>query len=456
MKHTSGSSLELHRLEFREWWLSATAITVTLILTSGIAALAFAVSLQEEEFSAVQMKLAVRGLVGVVLLFDLYAIYQKLQIYRLRLDWNHREELFRLISENAADMIAVIDMDGRRLYNSPSYERILGYSAEELRATPPLEQVHPDDAETVLGAMNAAKHGSTMQIEYRMRHKQGHWVNLESTASVVRDEENLLRKLVIVNRDVSERKALQEQVSQAKRMEAIGRLSAGVANDFNNLLGVIAAYCEILQSKLLPENPLRDRVDQIAIAAARAAELTQQLLAFSRQQILVPKLLGLNQVVTTLEPILRHIAGEHIEVASILDPDLGQVLADEGQVEQILINLTNNARDAMPEGGRLSIETSNTTIDENCARDSLFGLVPGEFVRLRVRDTGKGFDPSSIPHIFEPFFTPNQTGKGIGLGLSMVYGTVKQSGGFLDVECCADGGTAFRIYLPRVASRYAA
>jgi len=245
----------MRSIERREWILWCFAILVTLLLTAGIASFV-APMLHEhvEDFDTLHINLAVRGLVGLVLLFDIYTIYQQLQIYRIRTELVRREELFRLISENAADMIAVVDADGKRLYNSPAYERILGYSAEELLKTSSLEQVHPDDRPIVEEAARAARTGHGRTIQYRMRHKDGSWHVLESGASAVLNAQGQVEKLVIVNRDVSARKQLEEQFRQSQKMEAVGRLSGGVAHDFNNILGVIIGYAEFLQERMSPED----------------------------------------------------------------------------------------------------------------------------------------------------------------------------------------------------------
>ncbi len=219
---------------------------------------------------------AIRGLIGLVLLFDVYVVYQQLQIYRIRRRLFEREELFRLISENAEDMIAVVDAEGRRLYNSPSYEKLLGYSPEELRHSSPFEHVHPDDRKQVEDAAKLAKEsGEGARVEYRMRHKDGSWRIFESTASAVLDAGGKVDRLVIVNRDATVRRRLEEQFRQGQKMEAVGRLSGGIAHDFNNLLGVIIGYCEILDESLEPTHALRGSVEEILRAGRRAASHSQ-------------------------------------------------------------------------------------------------------------------------------------------------------------------------------------
>ena len=448
---TSAHSL-LRRIERREWVLWSFAILVTLLLTLTVVSFIFPMLHEHmEEFDSIHMNLAVRGLVGLVLLFDIYTIYQQVQIFRIRHELVRREELFRLISENAADMIAVVDASGKRLYNSPAYERILGYTAEELQSTSSLEQVHPDDRHLVEEAAKEARIGGAGRtIQYRMRHKDGSWHVLESGASAVLDAQGKVEKLVIVNRDVTSRRSLEEQFRQAQKMEAVGRLSGGVAHDFNNLLGVIIGYAEFLQERLEPQNALRGSVDEILKAGKRAASLTRQLLAFSRQQVLEPKVLDLNVVVSDTEKLLRRLIGEDVELFTQLTPDLGRVKADQGQLEQVIMNLAVNARDAMPQGGKLTIATENVVMDDAFVRRYPYPVQPGAYVCLTVNDNGIGMDAETKARAFEPFFTTKEKGKGTGLGLSTVYGVVKQSGGYIDIYSSPGAGTTFKIYLPRV------
>jgi PAS domain S-box-containing protein len=439
------------KIDRQQWLLWASAVIVTLLLTVGIVSFVIPALIQAGgDFESLHLALSVRGLVGLVLLFDIYAIYQQLQIHRIRKELGQREELFRLISENAADMIAVVDADGRRLYNSPAYERILGYTAEELNATSPFEQIHPEDVQKVQEAASEARNGGVARsIEYRMRHKNGSWRVLESTASTVRNDNGDVDKLVIVNRDISERKHLEEQFRQAQKMEAVGRLSGGIAHDFNNLLGIIIGYAEALQEQLQPGDALRASADEIFSAGTRAASLTQQLLAFSRQQVLDPTVLDLNAVVSNMNTLLRRVIGEDIELTTALDWDLGRVKADHSQLDQVILNLAVNARDAMPKGGKLMIKTETVVLDEEFERQHPYPVKRGRYVCLTVTDTGVGMNAETKAKAFEPFFTTKERGKGTGLGLSTVYGVVKQSGGYIDVESAPCEGTSFQIYLPQ-------
>jgi len=442
----------MRKIERREWALWGLAVLVTLLLTAGIVLFIFPVLHQERAgFSSEGMSMAVRGLVGLVLLFDLYTIYQQLQISRIRTQLAKREELFRLISENAVDMIAVVDTHANRIYNSPSYERVLGYSPEEMQATVGFDQVHPDDRHLVEEALQEARErGVGRSIQYRMRHKDGTWRILESTSNAVRGPNAQVEKLVIVNRDITERKQLEEQFRQAQKMEAVGRLSGGIAHDFNNLLSVIIGYAEFLQERLESEGTLQESVAEILKAGKRAASLTRQLLAFSRLQVLDPKVIDLNGTVCETENLLRRLIGEDIELRTSLDRGLGRIKADQGQIEQVIMNLAVNARDAMPQGGRLIICTENFVMDRSFVRRYPYPVQPGPYVLLKVTDTGVGMTDDIKARAFEPFFTTKEKGKGTGLGLSMVYGVVKQSGGYIDIESSLGVGTTFRIYLPQV------
>jgi PAS domain S-box-containing protein len=248
--------------------------------------------------------------------------------------------------------------------------------------------------------------------------------------------------------DITDRKQLEEQFRQAQKMEAVGRLAGGIAHDFNNLLMVIQGYADLLTDRLASADPLRRNAEQIQTAAQRATSLTQQLLAFSRKQMLAPKILGVHSVVSDMEKILRRLIGEDIELRVSAAPDLWLVRADRSQIEQVIMNLAVNARDAMPTGGRLTIETANVELDGSFAHSPTV-LAPGKYVMLAVTDSGCGMDSKTQAHIFEPFFTTKEKGKGTGLGLATVYGIVKQSGGYIWVYSEVGRGTTFKIYLPR-------
>jgi two-component system cell cycle sensor histidine kinase/response regulator CckA len=439
------------QIERRDWWLWLCAVVITLLLTAAVISFALPVLHPAvSAFSFAPLSDTILGLVGLVLLFDIYALYQHFQIQVMRKHLRVRDELFRLITENAADMIAVVDVKGQRLYNSPSYQRILGYSLQEL-GTNPFAQIHPDDGEKVKKAsLEAIRSGVGQSVEYRMRHKDGNWRTFESRASTILDQRGEVERLLVVNRDITERKHLEEKFRQAQKMEAVGRLSGGVAHDFNNLLGVIIGYSEIVQERTAASDPLRSSVDEILKASHRAASLTRQLLAFSRQQVLDPKILDLNAVVRDMEKMLWRLIGENIELKTDLHPALSRIKADESQIEQIVLNLAVNARDAMSHGGKLLLATSNFHMDEDFVRRYPYPVPVGDYILFAVSDTGIGMDAAIKARIFEPFFTTKEKGKGTGLGLSTVYGVVKQSGGYIDVTSEPDAGTAFNIYLPKV------
>jgi PAS domain S-box-containing protein len=693
------------RIERREWWLSSTAIAITLLLTFGI--ISFLPVLLHSHYDwegILALRQAVWGLLGMVLLFDLYTIHQQLQIHRIRRQLEAKEKLFRLITENAADMIAVVDTEGKRIYNSLSYQKVLGYSPAELQRSSAFEQIHPDDRERVAAAgAEARRTGEGKTLEYRIRHKDGTWRVLESTSSVIRSGKGEPAMLVIVNRDVTgrkqaedalraehdllralidnmpdliyvkdagsgfvlanralaqlmgaknpedllgktdfdyfpkelatayysdeqailqtglpllnqeersvdaegnakwlstskvplrdrqgevlgiigigrditvgrqaeqalrqsetsfrsvvegapygifrasvdgrflrvnsalqemlgyrsstdlldanlgdhvfrnradfhhlvellgsvdefkdvemewkrkddspitvlcsgrraeggdenstynevfveditERRVLERQLRMAAKMEAVGRLSGGIAHDFNNLLGVIIGYSQMLARKMERDNPLHEYIEEIEKAGQRATSLTRQLLAFSRQQILTPKVLNLNELVSDMVKMLPRLIGEDIAISTKLEPAIGNVKADQGQIEQVVMNLAVNARDAMPSGGRLTIGTADVVMDEMYARQHP-GAKPGKYVILSVADSGVGMNSETLLHIFEPFFTTKEVGKGTGLGLATVYGIMKQSGGYIWVDSELGKGSCFQIFLPRV------
>ena len=568
--------MNFRRLERQEWWLWAAAIIITLLLTIGLASFLLpSATFHQDSYLQAVLPQAIRGLVGLIFLFDLYTIYQHLLIHRIRKELVERDELFHLISENAADMIAIVDMEGKRIFNSLSYQKVLGYSPEELQASSAFEQIHPDDRECVRSAAeDARRSGIGKTLEYRLRHKNGTWLALESTSSVIHNVNGEPEKLVIVNRNITERKrteealrrseadfrsvvedapygiyrasiagrflqvnpalqkmlgyeleeellrkdlatdifrhdgeyqrlaeilsrteemkdmemewkkhddtpitvrcsgrrindengvaayfevfaedvtekrVLERQLRTAQKMEAIGRLSGGIAHDFNNHLGVIIGYSRLLKRQLGENNALCEHALEIEKAGQRAASLTKQLLAFSRQQVLTPAVLSLNTLVLDMEKMLPRLLGEDIEVSLVQDAELGNVKADQGQIEQVIMNLAVNARDAMPAGGKLKIQTANAVLDQTYARNHP-GSKAGDYVMLAVSDTGTGMDAGTLAHMFEPFFTTKERGKGTGLGLATVYGIVKQSNGYISVESSPGKGSSFQIYLQR-------
>ena len=278
--------------------------------------------------------------------------------------------------------------------------------------------------------------------------KDGSHVPVSLSVSSIEDAHGRIVSASAIARDVTETKRLEEMFLQAQKMEAVGRLAGGVAHDFNNLLGVIIGYSDIVEGRLKDDDPVRAKVAQIRKAGQGAARLTRQLLAFSRQQILDSRILDLNSVVTDVQKMLQRLIGADVEMVTALSPNLACVKADQGQLEQVIMNLIVNSRDAMPDGGTLTIETSNVQLDHLYVQ-SHPELAAGSFVMLAVTDTGTGIDAETQKHIFEPFFTTKEQGKGTGLGLSTVYGVVKQSGGHISVSSEVGRGTTFKIYLPQ-------
>jgi two-component system cell cycle sensor histidine kinase/response regulator CckA len=363
------------------------------------------------------------------------------------------EQRLQSVLDNVPDVVFSMNADTTELqYISPACTRVLGIGPEELIAdmTRWRAAIHPEDQGRVIasytGAMEA---GRPATVEYRIRHPDGSVRWIEGTLIPVADVHGTVIRLDGVARDVTEQRKLQEQFRQAQKMEAVGRLAGGIAHDFNNLLTVITSYSEILLEDLAPQDPRRGDLEEIRKAAASAAGLTRQLLAFSRQQVLEPRVLDVNAVLASTEKLLQRLLGEDIELVTALVPQPGAVKADPGQLEQVIVNLAVNARDAMPDGGKLTIETANADMDEAYARVHLPSK-PGQYVMLAVSDTGVGMDEQTQRRIFEPFFTTKEVGKGTGLGLATVYGIVKQSGGFIWVYSEPGRGTTFKIYLPRV------
>jgi len=288
-----------------------------------------------------------------------------------------------------------------------------------------------------------------MTVEHVHYDKDGYQRTVEIHAYPILDEEGKVSQIIEYSIDVTERKHLEEQLRQASKMEAIGQLAGGIAHDFNNLLTAIMGYSSILLQQIPKSEPYRQKVVEISVAAERAAGLTRELLAFSRKQVLDVRVLDLNGAVAEFGKILGRLIGENIEVATVLDPSLGQVKADPGQIQQILMNLAINARDAMSEGGKLTVETRNAVLDQEYTRANP-EVRPGSYVMFSVSDNGVGMDAQTLSRVFDPFFTTKEKGKGTGLGLSTVYGIVKQHEGHISVYSEPGHGTIFKVYLPRV------
>ncbi len=361
------------------------------------------------------------------------------------------EERFRAIFEQVAVGLAHVGLDGRWLMANQRLCDIVGYRHAELLTTTFQAITHPDDLETDLTLIRRTLAGElpTYTREKRYIRKDGAitWVNL--TVKLVYNGLGQPNYFLTVVEDINERKQLAMQLLQSQKIESIGRLAGGIAHDFNNLLTVMIGNIALARDGLPANAPAQSDLGEAEKAAVRAAELTRQLLAFARKQMLVPRVLVLNEILFDMEALLGRLLGEHIELITLPAPDLGRVKVDSSQIEQVLVNLAVNARDAMPNGGRLTIETGNVILDSAYA-DSHVGVIAGSYVMLAVSDTGIGMPPEIQAHLFEPFFTTKEPGQGTGLGLAICYGIIKQHGGNIWVYSEVGAGTTFKIYLPRV------
>jgi PAS domain S-box-containing protein len=357
------------------------------------------------------------------------------------------ESNFRSLVTNSPYGICRCDMQGTVLEVNPAFIHMLGYESESDISGRHLGALHRNSQEWFHLADYFADRKDFTGLVADFLRKDGSATVLRLSGRAIRDE-NDSTSFELFAEDVTEHRTLEQQLRQSQKMEAVGRLAGGIAHDFNNLLMVISGYCEFLLEKIGPDPVLRGPAQEIANAAERATSLTRQLLAFSRKQMLAPKVIDLNAVVTENLKMLTRLIGEDIDLVMVPATELGPVKADPGQIEQVILNLAVNARDAMPQGGKLTIETSNVTLDESYARYHA-GVRPGEYVMLAISDTGSGMDADTQSHIFEPFFSTKGT-KGTGLGLSTVYGIVKQSGGYIWVYSEPGKGTTFKVYLPRM------
>jgi two-component system cell cycle sensor histidine kinase/response regulator CckA len=359
------------------------------------------------------------------------------------------EERFRALVENSSDALLLIDDVGRLIYVAPSTERHLGWDPESMIGRSLLDVLHPDDrAVAAMRIGEALRHpGEPVTQEVRLRHADGEWRVVEAIA-VNRLTDPSVGAIVINARDLTDRRRLEDALRQSQKMEAVGQLAGGVAHDFNNLVTAILGYCNLMLEELPPDHRLRSDLDEIRTAGERAASVTRQLLAFGRRQMLQPQVVDVNELVGQLEKLLKRLTGGELGLSIRLGDNVSAVRVDPSSIEQVIINLAVNAKDAMPEGGTLAIETSNVEIDDTPQnRLSHEAPPPGAYVRLQVSDTGAGMDEATRTHIFEPFFTTKHHGRGLGLGLATVYGIVKQNGGYIYASSEAGRGSAFSIYL---------
>jgi PAS domain S-box-containing protein len=365
------------------------------------------------------------------------------------------EARLHFLVQNASDSLVIVNADGSQRYVSPAAERITGFPVAELEGRPLDALIHPDDMPAVAAAWNeaAAHPEKPVTVQYRHIHRSREWVFSEAIAQSFLHEPAINGVIASV-RDISERKKaeeenskLQAQLTQSQKMESVGRLAGGVAHDFNNMLAVILGQTEMAMERLDPMHPLFANLQDIHQAAQRAADLTQQLLAFARKQAVTPVALNLNDTVETLLTMLRRLIGENVDLIWRPGKDLALVTMDPTQVSQILVNLCVNARHAISDTGQIVIETANIVLGgADC--DAIPDIVPGEYVRLLISDSGCGMDAETLDQLFEPFFTTREIGQGTGLGLSTVYGIVKQNKGAVTVQSEPGRGATFYIYLP--------
>ena len=379
------------------------------------------------------------------------AVERELREARGRATLRATEASYGTMVEHAPVGIYRSTPDGTFLAVNSALVRLLGYeSADHVLGLTMSRDVYADPAERQrLLDRDTYTDREYDEVEATWKRKDGRLLTVQLSVRAVRNGSGKVEYYETFVRDVTEQRRLQTQLVQSQKMEAVGRLAGGIAHDFNNLLTVITTSCDLLREDMGPDDPKREDVDQVRQAADGAAALTRQLLAFSRQQVLTPQIVNLGDVVYGVEKILRRVIGEDVDLVTVLGADVGAVKADVGQLEQVLMNLAVNARDAMPTGGKLTIETANVEHDPDYAREQEAAPV-SRFVMLAVSDTGTGMDEATKARIFEPFFTTKELGKGTGLGLATVYGIVRQSGGFIWVYSEPGLGTTFKIYLPQV------
>ena len=362
------------------------------------------------------------------------------------------EQMRKLTSavEQSPSSVVITDLEGNIEYINPKFTEITGYTSEETLGKNPRflksGETPPFEYQNMWRTISS---GKEWRGRFHNRKKTGELFWESATISPIKDSQGKITHYIGIKEDITEKIKLEEQFQQSQKMEAIGRLAGGVAHDFNNLLTVIRGYSDLMIKGLKPDNRFFKHANQIHEAALRASSLTDQLLAFSRKQVIEPRILNLNESVKQTEKMLHRLIGEDIHLTVILDPELGNVRVDPGQIVQILLNLAVNSRDAMPRGGKLIIETRNTILDEHYTQTHL-PVIPGRYIMLAVSDTGEGMDQETQSHIFEPFYTTKEKGRGTGLGLSTVYGIIKQNNGYVWVYSEPGRGTTFKIYFPLI------
>jgi PAS domain S-box-containing protein len=362
------------------------------------------------------------------------------------------EQMLRAILESASQAILSVDREGKIRSANRKTAEIFGYQPQELIGhaiemliPEPLRKQHIQHRSTYFRSPRVRPMGLGMDL--MAQRKDGAQFPVEISLSYIESGKGTIA-IAFVS-DISARKQLEEQLIQSRKMEAVGRLAGGIAHDFNNLLTIISGYNRLLLDRLPPQDANRGYAEEILKAGERAAALTRQLLMFSRREMTPPRVVNLNKIISSASQMLRRLIPQSIELVFIPHPNLGNVKADPGQMEQALVNLVINARDAMPKGGKITIETANVELDHEYCRTHL-GVAPGRYVMMAVTDSGRGMDPETKRHIFEPFFTTKAPGQGTGLGLSTVYGIVKQNHGDIWVYSEIERGTTFKVYLPRV------
>ena len=372
-----------------------------------------------------------------------------------KIELKRKEEQLRKLSravEQSPSSVMITDPNGNIEYVNPKFTEITGYSSGEIIGKHPrilADAAIDEDNEKSWDAIIAEREWRG-EVQNKTKNGELFWISV--SISPIKESENTTNHFLVVGEDVTEKKQLEQQFLHAQKMEAVGNLAGGIAHDFNNILTVINGYSELILRDMKANSKLRKSVNEIKKAGIRAAALTHQLLAFSRRQILDMQVMNLNQIIQQMEEMLHRLIDEKIRLNIISTKNLGKVKADAGQIEQVLMNLIVNARDAMPDGGSLTIKCENVNLNEDYSLHHI-SAKPGKYVKISVTDTGVGMTMCVQNQIFEPFYTTKELGKGTGLGLSTVYGIIKQSNGFICVDSEPDQGTTFNIYLPRVGEK---